>query len=107
MATKTKARQYTLFFETKEQCAAACSAMGLSLRKVTDVDRNHGGNYSRTTGHYGTRVVDSGGTGHVLRVRIRSKLLVDEDVFEGLTEEQREGLDYLEVVPRPDWVVVG
>ncbi len=97
MATKKKTppkqKQITLFFETKEDCTRACAALNLSLRKVADINRTHNGNYSKTTGHYGLRVKN----GNVLRVSLGSKLMIDEELFETLSEEQKRTLGHCDV----------
>lgn len=88
-----KPKQLTLFFESKEACARACEKLGLSLRKVADIDRTHSGNYSKVTNHYGTRFRK----GNTMRVNIRSKLIIDEDIYHALSQQERIELDYLDV----------
>ena len=88
-----KQKQVTLFFEDKERCQRACEALCLSLRKVADIDRTHAGSYSKTTGHYGFKF----SCGNTVRVPLRSKLMIDADVFYALTDVERMSLGALEV----------
>lgn len=95
MATKVvkKPRQLTLFFDSKESCQYACELLGLSLRKVSDIDRTHDGDYSKLTGHYGFKFRN----GNTVRVKLRSKLMIDEDMYTSLAPDEKAALGHLSV----------
>lgn len=104
MATKKKIekkpRELTLYFETEEDCINARDTLGQSRRRPTDVDRSHGGSYSKTTGHYGQ--VTKGG--NVYRVPIRYKLIIDGEALDTLTWEQKQSLKFVDG-DSENWIV--
>lgn len=77
-----KPKQMTLFFESRLDCELACDMLGLSQRKVVDLDRKHGGCYSKTTGHYALITKNEKN----FRTPIRSKLIIDQSQFDELSE---------------------
>lgn len=109
MATKKKASpkkpkkpiELTLYFENEHDCIAARDALGQTRRRPTDIDRTHGGSYSKATGHYGhvTR------NGNVYKVPIRYKLIVDSDSIENLSWEQRRELKFVDG-DSSQWIVM-
>lgn len=94
-----KPKQLTLFFASKEDCQNACERLGFSLRKVTDIDRSHNGNYSKYTGHYA--LVYKNGNTHMSN--IRAKMIIDEDVYDALSDDVRDSLKAVEVTSK-GWV---
>ncbi len=102
MATKKvekKIKQLTLFFESKEKCQDACEKLELSLRKVTDIDKSHNGSYSKKTGHYALVYKN----GNVFQTSIRAKLLLDEDIFDALSEKDKSELGYIDITSK-GWI---
>ena len=94
-----KPKQITLYFDSKSKCQDACNMLQLSPRKVTDIDKSHGGDYSKHTGHYAL-VVRSGVT---FKTRIRAKLIVDETLYDGLTDNERLSLGYVDITSK-GWI---
>ena len=90
----------TLFFTTHQACVDACSMLGLSPRKVTDVDRKHTGGYSNATGHWASIVKGQA----VRRVPITSKLIIDAELFDVLDETTRGALGACDVTS-VGWIV--
>ena len=98
---KEKAKkQITLYFESKDDCLEACDLLELSRRKCADIDRTHGGDYSKKSGHYA--MVFRGGA--TRRVNLRAKLSFDEEMFLGLPDEKRSQLKHRETT-NIGWVV--
>lgn len=87
-----KKKQITLFFTTREKCATACEKMALSTRKITDLDKKYGGNYSKMTGHY-VLIPEKGVASSLIRENVRAKLIVNLEDFLGLDDSFRTELD--------------
>lgn len=106
MATKVtkkkepkKPLELTLFFESEEDCINARDALGQTRRRPTNIDKTHGGSYSKMTGHYG----QSFKSGATYKVPIRFKLIVDSDAYESLSWEERQKLKILDG-DSSDWI---
>lgn len=92
-AREKKPRRLIFWFDDRKAAVAACETLGVSSRKVAPLDLpKYSGEYSQTTGHYGSKAVNDG----VLRVKLRFKVSVDETVYNDLSPENQSNLGHLD-----------